>query len=120
MSSFDDNFKKAMAAASQSKMTEGKKKALLLKPINFRGRLMTKGEMIEEMVRQGGVLKADHFPKYVFSRTAFNRMDGYEQQAYEEKLKTKMPFAVELPDGSFFEITKTESEHFLAAGGQSA
>jgi hypothetical protein len=73
--------------------------------------------MIEETVRLGGVLKRDRFSKYVFSRSAFNRMDYAEQKKYEEKLKTKMPFAVELPSGSFFEITKTEADYFLSLGG---
>jgi hypothetical protein len=99
-------------------MDEGRRKALLAKPVRFEGRQMTKAQMIEEMVRRGGMLKPDRFPKYDFSRTKFNRMGRDEQAAYEEKMKIKMPFAVELPNGVFFEITQTEADYFKSLGGQ--
>jgi hypothetical protein len=120
MSTFDDNYEKALAAAGASKLQEGKKKALLAKSITFLGHLMTKAQMIEEMVRQDGLLKVDRFSKYIFSRSAFNKMDYAEQKAYDEKLKTKMPFAVELPNGAFYEITQTEAEYFKSIGGKIA
>ena len=101
-------------------MQAGRRKALLAKQIRFDGRTMTKAQMIEEVVRQGGVIKRDHFPKYVFSRSAFNRMDAAEQRAYDEKLKTKMPFAVQLPSGTFFEVTQTEADYFAEVAGQGA
>jgi len=75
---------------------------------------MTKAAMLEEMARAKGVLLSNHFKKHVFNRTAFNRMGNNEQVEYEKKLQIRMPFAVQLPDGGFFEITKTEAEHFLA------
>ena len=55
-----------------------------------------------------------------FSRSAFNRMNAAEQRAYDEKLKTKMPFAVELPSGTFFEVTQTEADYFAEVAGQGA
>lgn len=102
-----------------SKMQEGKKAWLLDKEINYRGSRMTKRQMIEMLVRSEGQLKRDQFPKYIFSRAAYNRMDYNEQRQYEEKLKTKMPYAVQLPDGSYYEITQTEAEYFLSLGGLS-
>lgn len=98
-------------------MQEGRKAALLAKPVRFQGRQMTKAQMVEEMVSRGGRLKVDHFPKYVFNRSAFNRMDWAEQRDYEKKMKTKMPFAVQLEDGTFFELTQTEAEYFKSLGG---
>lgn len=98
-------------------MEEGRKKALLAKPVRFRGRQMTKAEMIEEMVRLGGQLLLDRFPKYVFNRHTYNRMDHAEQVEYEKKMKIKMPFAVQLADGSYFEITQTEAEYFKSLSG---
>ena len=98
-------------------MQEGRKKSLLAKPVRFQGRQMTKAQMIEELVRQGGRLRADHFQKHVFNRTTFNRMNGDEQAEYAKKMKLKMPFAVELGDGTYFEITQTEAEYFTSLGG---
>jgi hypothetical protein len=100
-----------------SKMAEGKRKYLLAKKVSFKGQEMTKEQMIELLVRNGGRLRQDHFPKYHFSRTTFNRMDNAEQRQYEEKLKIKMPYGVQLPDDSYYEITKTEAELFLSLGG---
>lgn len=108
---------KAVFENPTSAMQEGKKKALLAKPVRFRGRQMTKAQMVEEMVRMGGRLKVDHFPKHIFNRSAFNRMGYAEQAEYEKKMKVKMPFAVQLEDGSFFEITQTEAELFKSLGG---
>ena len=95
----------------------GRRRALLAKQVKFRGNVMTKAQMMEALARQGGVLKRDHFSKYVFSRSAYNRMDADEQRAYDAKLKTKMPFAIELPDGSYFEVTQTEADYFAGVGG---
>lgn len=110
--------KPSAAVAGAEEMQEGRRRALLAKLVRFEGRQMTKAQMIEEMVRRGGVLKPDRFPKYDFSRTKFNRMSGGEQAAYEEKMKIKMPFAVELPSGTIFEITQTEADYFKSLGGQ--
>ena len=99
-----------------SAMTEGKKKSLLAKPVVYRGRHMTKAKMVEEMVAGGGALREDHFPKYTFNRSVFNRMSNAEQVEYDKKMKTKMPFAVEMPDGTFFEVTQTEAEYFRSLG----
>lgn len=107
-----------LGASGSAAMDEGRRKALLAKPVRFEGRQMTKAQMIEEMVRRGGMLKPDRFPKYDFSRTKFNRMGRDEQAAYEEKMKIKMPFAVELPNGVIFEITQTEADYFKSLGGQ--
>jgi hypothetical protein len=100
-----------------TKMTEGKRKYLLAKKVLFKGREMTKEEMIALLVQNGGRLRQDHFPKYHFSRTTFNRMDNAEQRQYEKKLKIRMPYGVQLPDDSYYEITKTEAELFLSLGG---
>lgn len=96
---------------------EGRKRALLAKSVKFHGQVMTKAQMMEALARQGGVLKRDRFSKYVFSRRAYNRMDAAEQRAYDLKMQTKMPFAVELPDGTYFEVTQTEAEYFTSVGG---
>jgi hypothetical protein len=98
-------------------MAEGKRKYLLAKKVRFKGQEMTKEQMIELLVRNGGRLRQDRFPKYHFSQTTFNRMDNAEQRQYEEKLKIKMPYGVQLPDDSYYEITKTEAELFLSLGG---
>ena len=98
-------------------MAEGKRKYLLDKKVRFKGQEMTKEQMIELLVRNGGRLRQDHFLKYHFSRTRFNRMDHAEQRQYEEKLKIKLPYGVQLPDDSYYEITKTEAEFFLSLGG---
>lgn len=96
---------------------EGRKRALLAKQVTFRGRVMTKAQMMEALAQQGGVLKRDRFLKYVFSRSAYNRMDAAEQRAYDLKMQTKMPFAIELPDGVYFEVTQTEADYFTRIGG---
>jgi hypothetical protein len=100
------------------KMQAGKAKALLAKSITFRGNLMTKGQMVEAMVRGGAVLKVDRYPKYQFSRTIYNRLDGQAQRDYEEKMKTKEPYVAEFPDGVFYALTQTEAEYFLSIGGK--
>lgn len=103
---------------SDGPMRQGKIDALLAKSITFEGRLLTKRAWIEELVRRGAALKLDRYSKHVFSRTKYNRMDHAEQRAYDEKMKEKMPFAAELPDGTFYEITKTEADYFKSLGGQ--
>lgn len=107
-----------LGASKSAAMDEGRRKALLAKPVRFEGRQMTKAQMIEELVRRGGALKLDRLPKHVFSSRAYNKMGYAEQRAYDEKMKIKMPFAVQLPNGVFFEITQTEADYFKSLGGQ--
>ena len=45
-----------------SKMAEGKRKYLLAKKVRFKGQEMTKEQMIELLVQNGGRLRQDHFP----------------------------------------------------------
>jgi hypothetical protein len=108
----------SLGSASDDARDAGRKRALLSKPVRFQGRQMTKAQMVEEMIRQGGVLKIERFPKYTFSRSTYNRLDFAEQKKYDEKMKTRMPFAVELPNGSYFEVTQTEADHFRRNGGK--
>jgi hypothetical protein len=104
---------------SASKMQEGRIKALLAKPVTFRGSRTTKGRMVEAMVTGGAILKVDRYPKYQYSRTVFNRLDGQAQRDYEEKLKIKEPYVAEFPDGTFYALTQTEAKYFLSLGGKS-
>jgi hypothetical protein len=111
---------KLLKQTGREKMMEGRVKSLLSKPVKFEGRTITKGQMVESMVRSRGMLRVDSLPKHIFSRAKFNRIENEAQRIeYEEKLKTKMPYAVELPDGTYYEITQTEAEYFLSLGGKS-
>lgn len=110
--------RRSLAGGSVDRLQKGRREALLAKPVIFQGRQMTKAQMIDEMARQGGTLKLDRLPKYVFSSRAYNKMDYAAQRAYDEKMKTKMPFAIQLPSGTFFEVTATEAEYFKSVGGQ--
>lgn len=95
-----------------TKMQEGRRNALLDKEVRYMGVVITKRTWLECMHKEGAVLVLETFPKYIFNRTAFNRMGYAEQKAYDLKLQTKMPYSLEEQDGTYREITKTEADYF--------
>jgi hypothetical protein len=94
------------------------------KSLNIRVRyeegIMTRREWLKMQLVKGATVEESTKNRIQFDRVKFNRMKGgiwsNEQEEYEKKCNERVKcWELRLPgDSSFWEITKTEYEHFKA------
>lgn len=91
-----------------------KTEKLLLVRMRYKEGIMTRGEWLQLKHEQGAQVITEEVPKYIYSRSKFNRMDNRQQEAYELQLKeTKQGyFLQEQHSNSRYDITKTEFDCF--------
>lgn len=91
-----------------------KNEFILHKKMNYPEGLMTKQQWLNYWRIRGATVEETQEPKINFSRSKYNKMNGWEQQEYEKKLKeTKIAYRLNIPNSSqFYSITKIEYEYF--------
>ncbi len=92
--------------------------AKIEKTINIKMRypegIMTRREWLNFHRVKGASVEDKDRNRIDFNRTKYNRMNGHEQEEYERKCAEKVPgYRLNLPDGGFYDITKTEYDYFL-------
>lgn len=97
-----------------------KKEATLNKVFRYPEGIMSRREWLRMMQVKGATVEESTKNRIQFDRIKYNRMKGgiwsNEQNEYEKKCNEKIPcYNLRIPnESSFFEITKTEYEHFKA------
>ena len=93
-----------------------KKEATLNKVMRFDGIIMTRRDWLRAKMIEGWKVEEKEVPAIQFNRAKYNRMDGFEQQAYDKRLaekKIEYRLTTDKEDGrEFYVITKTEYEYF--------
>ena len=87
--------------------------ATLNKLMNYPEGIMTRKQWLNVKKYQNCTAKKETESKIKYNRAKFNRMDHYEQQKYEAKMKeTKECFYLYEADGCSYQITKIEFNYF--------
>ena len=87
----------------------------LEKLVNYDEGLMSKKQWLNLHFKKGSKVEITTKNKVNFDRIKFNRMDFYQQKEYENKCNQKIEsYRLNLVDGSYYEITKTEYQYFLS------
>jgi len=92
-----------------------KKDAILNKVLRYEEGIMSRRQWLKMMQVKGAFVEEDTKNRIHFNRTKFNRMtEGQEE--YERKCNEKvLCYNLKLPgEPAYWEITKTEYEHFKA------
>lgn len=75
--------------------------------------IMTRAEWLKLAISKGASSETKQVPSVEYNRTKYNRMNGWEQEEYEKKMKImKTDYRIKFPDGTFYSVSKTEHEHF--------
>lgn len=78
--------------------------------------IMTRREWLKYWQVKGAFVDIGQKPRIEYSRTKYNRLTGKEQEEYERKCDEKVTsYRLHIPGStSFYDITKTEYDHFNA------
>ena len=82
--------------------------------IRHNGVVITKRQMITDLIETGAILKiSEKYKIKELSHTRFNRMNGYEQEEHERKRieSGKIPVYEIWNGNTFYEITRAEFEY---------
>ena len=82
--------------------------------LRYDGVVMTRRNFLIMQKQNGSSAKAELDHPFMFDRIKFNRMRSNEEcRVYEEKYETLVTkYRLYVPDGHYFEITKTEFNYF--------
>lgn len=87
--------------------------ATLNKLVRYEEGVMSRRDWLKLQLSKGSTVHMEMRSKTVWNRRRFNAMNWQEQQAYEKRMETKVPcYELKLKDGGFYDITKTEYDHF--------
>lgn len=89
-----------------TEMGKGRLRAALEKQYRFSDGIASLGEKISRESKAGPVTKSCSDGMIEWSRRRFNRMDGRQQAAYEERLKAKRLYFFNRHDGTGWKIPK--------------
>lgn len=106
--------KPASTVPSINKAIEARKDKALDKPINASGRVWpNRREWLQHLKENGRVSSIAEVPAVKYDRVKYNRMNWEEQKAYDKRLEEKKTeYRIGEPDGSFFEVSKSEYDYF--------
>ncbi len=94
-----------------------KKESILNKVFRYPEGIMSRRDWLKTQMIKGAYVLESTKNRIDFDRIKFNRMNWDEQKEYERKCEEKIPcykLYEKADSNSFFEITKTEYEAFLA------
>lgn len=96
------------------KLRQGKQDTILNKVFRYPEGVMTRRQWLKYWQVKGAFTQTGTKAKTEFNRAKYNRMNGDEQVIYERKCaETTTGYYLQLPGStSFYEITKTEYDHF--------
>lgn len=99
-------------------MQQGRINKTLDTRMQFSEGVMTRREWLLLRIGSGATASTAEVPSVKFNRVKYNRMEGGAQQEYDQKLaKTKTEYRI-WQDSTFWAVTKTEYDFFLANGGK--
>lgn len=96
-----------------TKANNARSKAHLNEVIRYCGRTMTRQTFLHDLKENGYTPDVAEVPKYEFNRAKYNRMNGWEQAAYEKKMKERKIEYRATKGSTVQPLTKMEYDYFI-------
>lgn len=97
----------------QKTINDYRTEATLNKKFRYSEGVMTRREWLNMWRIKGATVEEKNKNRIEYNRIKFNRLEGVAQDEYWAKCNEKVPgWRLNLPDGSFFDIGKTEYDYF--------
>ena len=81
--------------------------------VRHNGIVMTSREFIETLSKEGYRPEIGQKPRIEYSRTKYNRMEGWQQEEYERKCSEMIPYYKAVGEDSSMPLEKYEYDYFL-------
>lgn len=96
-------------------LNKAKADAILNKVFRYPEGTMKRRDWLQYWKDKEATVVAKMVPAIEYNRLKYNRLTGREQEAYEKRCNEKKQgyFLYITPEGSSYDITKTEYDHFL-------